>query len=146
MGRFVSDDPSGFRGGINFFTYVGDNPVNRRDAYGLDWRDAAAEALTGWPFDPISPRNQGQGIWPNGSDDRKRHCYYACIQMRRNGPPFSWWIPFDTVRQFGFALLKERSWGEAAGDTAADWWGANAAFYPTQTCQEQCDTCPVTMR
>jgi RHS repeat-associated protein len=33
--RFVSEDPIGFRGGINLFSYTADNPVNFTDACGL---------------------------------------------------------------------------------------------------------------
>jgi RHS repeat-associated protein len=34
-GRFISEDPTGFDGGINLYTYVLDNPVNFRDPMGL---------------------------------------------------------------------------------------------------------------
>ncbi len=33
--RFISEDPIGFAGGINFYSYVGNNPVNLIDPYGL---------------------------------------------------------------------------------------------------------------
>jgi RHS repeat-associated protein len=34
IGRFVSEDPLGFQAGINFFAYVGNNPVNANDPSG----------------------------------------------------------------------------------------------------------------
>lgn len=35
IGRFISEDPIGFGGGVNQFRYVGNNPVNRIDPLGL---------------------------------------------------------------------------------------------------------------
>jgi RHS repeat-associated protein len=35
--RFISEDPIGLAGGINQFTYVGNNPVNFVDPLGLTW-------------------------------------------------------------------------------------------------------------
>ncbi len=38
-GRFYSEDPNGFAAGLNFYGFVGNNPVGRIDPYGLDWLD-----------------------------------------------------------------------------------------------------------
>ena len=35
-GRFISEDPSGFNGGINLYAYCNSNPVNFVDPSGLD--------------------------------------------------------------------------------------------------------------
>jgi RHS repeat-associated protein len=35
LGRFMSEDPIGFGGGINFYAYCGNNPINYNDPYGL---------------------------------------------------------------------------------------------------------------
>ena len=34
-GRFLSEDPIRFKGGVNFYAYVGNDPVNRTDPFGL---------------------------------------------------------------------------------------------------------------
>lgn len=35
VGRFISEDPIGFRGGIDLYAYVGNNPIDLRDPRGL---------------------------------------------------------------------------------------------------------------
>jgi RHS repeat-associated protein len=35
IGRFISKDPIGFKGGLNLYAYVGNNPVREIDPYGL---------------------------------------------------------------------------------------------------------------
>jgi RHS repeat-associated protein len=53
-GRFINEDPSGFKGGdANLFRYVGNDPLNRIDPSGLmaKWAQPAARAsvpATGW--------------------------------------------------------------------------------------------------
>ncbi len=43
--RFLSEDPSGFSGGLNFFAYTGGDPVNFMDPFGLN--AAVTAALSG---------------------------------------------------------------------------------------------------
>jgi RHS repeat-associated protein len=45
LGRFISEDPAGFAGGINLYRYVSDNPVSGVDPTGLDGTYIPA----GWP-------------------------------------------------------------------------------------------------
>jgi RHS repeat-associated protein len=63
-GRFLSEDPIGFSGGFNFYEYVGGDPVNRRDPFGLKPGDkyrnknkAAKEAMKEI-YRPTSTRDQ----------------------------------------------------------------------------------------
>jgi RHS repeat-associated protein len=35
LGRFISEDPIGFLGGVDFYAYVGGNPANAIDSFGL---------------------------------------------------------------------------------------------------------------
>jgi RHS repeat-associated protein len=38
-GRFLREDPLGVNAGrVNFYSYVGNNPISRIDPFGLDWQ------------------------------------------------------------------------------------------------------------
>jgi RHS repeat-associated protein len=47
-GRFLSEDPTGFRAGINYYVYAGDTPTTVADATGLDggWPGAVGSGLS----------------------------------------------------------------------------------------------------
>jgi len=46
-GRFLQKDPIGFRGGVNLYVYVGNNPVKRIDPEGLWDEDALITEISG---------------------------------------------------------------------------------------------------
>ena len=50
LGRFISKDPVGFKGGVNIYTYVQNNPANRRDPRGLYDENDAFEDMGGNSF------------------------------------------------------------------------------------------------
>jgi RHS repeat-associated protein len=54
MGRFISEDPIGLRGGLNLFTYVHNAPINKIDPMGLD--DADKEWYPEEDGKPLFPR------------------------------------------------------------------------------------------
>ena len=56
IGRFVTKDGAGFVGGPNLYIYAGNNPVNRTDPSGTDWRfpnEALPEVARIW-YDAVS--------------------------------------------------------------------------------------------
>jgi len=48
LGRFLQTDPSGYEDGINWYTYVQNNPVVFRDPFGLCVDDGAANPVYSW--------------------------------------------------------------------------------------------------
>ena len=48
IGRFISEYPAGFEGGINLYAYVGNNPVNLIDPFGLEAQKNGGSASDAW--------------------------------------------------------------------------------------------------
>jgi len=76
VGRFLSEDPIGFKGGNNFYAYTNNNPVRYRDPNGL-LRDCDQEHIECWrkcwsqcPPWPFGPKGKG-GHW--------RYCNAKCL-------------------------------------------------------------------
>lgn len=65
-GRFISEDPSGLRGGYNLYAYAGDSPVNLTDVFGLDPVGLAiGQTIGGWAGGAIGGI-AGEGLEPIG--------------------------------------------------------------------------------
>jgi RHS repeat-associated protein len=58
IGRFLSEDPLGFEAGVNFYAYVGNNPVNANDPMGLEIQ------ITGHPVGWVGPTHTAVLIVP----------------------------------------------------------------------------------
>ena len=60
LGRYYQADPIGQEGGINLFTYVANNPVNRIDPSGFTWK-TNWDFFWDWVFErPPSQRSYGR--------------------------------------------------------------------------------------
>jgi RHS repeat-associated protein len=66
VGRFISQDPIGFRAGLNFYAYVGSSPVNYSDPLGLflygQHLGMTAEAMTAEGFSGAEARALARGV------------------------------------------------------------------------------------
>jgi hypothetical protein len=97
-----------------------------------DWYDSAIFETT--------------AIFPD--DDYRRHCYYACVSQRRFAGPLhvgGWpsdWLWVEAVRK-PVQMLAGRDARDAWGDFKADLYGTAYSLRIWQTCEEQCDGCPV---
>jgi len=89
VGRFLSEDPIHFRGGINFYTYVFNNPVDLIDPLGLKgcvstplglvcWNDGKKPITIQYPKN--SPGNFPSGLCPKEELKKYRECL---IEMRK---------------------------------------------------------------
>lgn len=67
-GRFLSEDPIGFRGGINFYAYARNNPVNVQDPLGLEPSDSCScPCRSGnWSVQPMGGGSFGAALGPWG--------------------------------------------------------------------------------
>jgi len=73
LARWLSQDPIGYRGGINLYMYVGGNPIRRTDASGLTWGinnvPGGSPGVLPAPWDPPTvPTIGGLPLPPSASD------------------------------------------------------------------------------
>ncbi len=90
LGRFISEDPAGFLGGLNFYGYVANNPLNFTDPTG-QWETPAHEHIIDEAFKHCLSKAQRQrlkdasgyidGLFNGGQSER-----YAYQHGMRGGP------------------------------------------------------------
>ena len=118
LGRFISEDPIGLWGGdINFYAYVGNDPVNRADPSGLTW-------TSNWNFFwdwtlGRGPRNRNYG--PNDIETQELMRSPGAEQIRdafvRGGCKSQTRLHYGTFEAY---------WDTVANPVTADWSGTGA--------------------
>ncbi len=123
-GRFVSEDPIGFRGGFNLFAFVSNNPINYKDPLGLKGC-SCGEKITQvggvGPLDALTASGLADEAYAaaaasglpgrhNGQQDAFRHCYWSCRMAQEIGAGQA-----QTVGN-----IHEECGGNPPGETAMD--------------------------
>jgi len=111
-GRFISEDPIGFEGGINLYAYCNNNPVNFVDPLGLEavpgvgantntdtFRDATTYYHYTWSiFTPsinltgLSPGYGTPTLYSSGLQAQQELALPACKLLSGDPPPNVYWI------------------------------------------------------
>jgi RHS repeat-associated protein len=108
VGRFLSEDPSGLGGGINFYSYTGDSPANRKDALGLDYTTYQSVIA------PVVYVNASITIYGPGANDALASQWQQYITNAWNKNP-------------GFGKCKVHFNVQVVADpSATHWWNASS--------------------
>lgn len=90
VGRFLSEDPITFRGGSNFYRYVNNSPVDRRDPLGL-WSPGAHDALISHALGRcgvlgsiVSEIQQDSKTWDSEAQDANQSNYHSMGMPEQN--------------------------------------------------------------
>lgn len=114
-GRFISEDPIGLAGGdVNYFAYVGNNPVHFVDPLGLavgDWWDLPANFQRAQEIARQELQNRPSGH--NDAEDAMRHAVWNSRMVHETNT-FTAWVAGVGHEIEG--LSSGQPWGEAMMD------------------------------
>jgi RHS repeat-associated protein len=79
--RFLSEDPIGFEGGFNLYTYAGNDPVSLNDPHGLEPPDTPKKPINLFPPDLPLPPQQPPWLCPAPGPPPPRKCEVAGIEF-----------------------------------------------------------------
>jgi len=139
IGRWVSKDPSLFFGGINFYVYSHNDPVNYVDPDGkfpflVVGAGLAALGITYLALDSIyAPDLFGRamalanGVFPDrrsAGNNFLRHCVAGCIAQKELG---DWGVPLLDAREYGEQFFTGQHASHCAVDRTNNHVGQTAA-------------------
>jgi RHS repeat-associated protein len=150
LGRFVSEDPIGFKGkDMNWFGYVKNNPVKFIDPKGTHpilWAGLGVGVYEGavhyYIYNDALSRYKNTD--PHG---HKKHCYANCVSMRFNlfNPAFpNLFSVGQEVPTLLDGTFNNRFWDEfeeSSGDMDANQRGQARSLIFWRSCEELCDDC-----
>jgi len=139
-GRFISEDPIGFKGGVNWYGYVKNNPIIFRDPSG---RSAAGAIVIGygiWTGACVYAAIQkGKELEAQGrlKNDKQKHCFVACYYNRCKLLS----APDETF--LGGVIWEVLGWAEdSVRDIEANAYGI-AKSYTFASCETSCASCEI---